>query len=353
MRRRGYQWATAGVPQSQPSTCYYRNWQSGPWPGTNSLFPEWSRGCGLCPLTDLVIFMSAFLSVWAKVVSLFLLPLSFMSFQKFHHIVLLAQCRVLSFLIFPLNQTGSASSCPFQCVSLPVYNSPQLCSCMTTRISFLSCFSVHFFLYVRVHPSLQLCETSCVCLLYLVYLLQEGRLSAAALSLYIHHIQTSIIARRTTCLPHELWLLDLQLGHFLLKVVRMCLRASSLHIQPFVPSLSALSDQLCVLTLPVFISWSTCSRRAGCQQQSSHSASVLSELKNSEKLRQALAASLLEVCFLQPHFIRVNWNIELFTKYKFCAPSNPTFFFYTGDTTHNLDCGLETQYTVITSNYVY
>lgn len=27
-RRRGYQWATAGVPQSQPSTCCYHNWQA-------------------------------------------------------------------------------------------------------------------------------------------------------------------------------------------------------------------------------------------------------------------------------------------------------------------------------------
>lgn len=34
--------------------------------------------------------------------------------------------------------------------------------------------------------SLQLCETSCVCLLYLVYLLQESRLSAAAPSHHIH-----------------------------------------------------------------------------------------------------------------------------------------------------------------------
>lgn len=37
-RRRGYQWATAGVPQSKPSTCCYHNWQAGPWTWTNSVF---------------------------------------------------------------------------------------------------------------------------------------------------------------------------------------------------------------------------------------------------------------------------------------------------------------------------
>lgn len=40
-----------------------------------------------------------------------------------------------------------------------------------------------------------------------------------------------------------------------------------------------LSDQLCVLILPASSSWSTCSRRAGCQQQNSHTASALSDLK--------------------------------------------------------------------------
>lgn len=87
-----------------------------------------------------------------------------------------------------------------------------------------------FLLICMFHPSLQLCETSCVCLLYLVYLLQETRLSAATPSLHIHHVQTLIIARRTTCLPHELWSLDLQLGNFQLKVVCMCLRAWFLHM---------------------------------------------------------------------------------------------------------------------------
>lgn len=117
------------------------------------------------------------------------------------------------------------------------------------------------------HPLLQLCETSCVCLLYLVYLLQEARLSAATPSLHVRHVQTLIIAGRT-CPSHELWSLDLQRGNFPLHV---CVCACSLHMHPFVPSLSARSDQLCMLTLPVFISWSTCSRRAGCQQRSSHS----------------------------------------------------------------------------------
>lgn len=36
-RRRGHQWATAGVPQSQPFTCCYHSWHAGPRPGTNSL----------------------------------------------------------------------------------------------------------------------------------------------------------------------------------------------------------------------------------------------------------------------------------------------------------------------------
>lgn len=36
-RMRGHQWTAAGVPQSQPSTCCYHIWQSGPGPGTNSL----------------------------------------------------------------------------------------------------------------------------------------------------------------------------------------------------------------------------------------------------------------------------------------------------------------------------
>ena len=108
--------------------------------------------------------------------------------------------------------------------------------------------------------------------------------------------QTHIIARRTTCLPHDLWSLPVQP----LPMVDMYL-----HVEPFVPSLSAQSDQLCVLTLPVFISWSTCSRRADCQQQSSHLSSGLSDLEQAEKLRQALVASLSEAClFYQPHFIQ-------------------------------------------------
>lgn len=53
-----------------------------------------------------------------------------------------------------------------------------------------------------------------------------------------------------------------------------------------------LSDQLCVLTLPVPVSWSTCSRRAGCQQENSHITSALSEAKQAEKLRQEVTASL-------------------------------------------------------------
>lgn len=37
----------------------------------------------------------------------------------------------------------------------------------------------------------------------------------------------------------------------------------------------ALSDQLCVLTLPAFIFWSTCSRRGGYRRRGSHSTSGL------------------------------------------------------------------------------
>lgn len=59
----------------------------------------------------------------------------------------------------------------------------------------------------------------------------------------------------------------------------------------------ALSDQLRVLTLPAFVSWSTCSRRAGCQQQSSHTTSALSNLEQAEKLRQAVAAFLAKQVF--------------------------------------------------------
>lgn len=79
-RRKGYQWATAGVPQSQPSTCCYHNWQAGPQPqGLMVSLSDWSWGCGLGPRADLITFMSACSSVRAQVVSLSPLLLSFMS----------------------------------------------------------------------------------------------------------------------------------------------------------------------------------------------------------------------------------------------------------------------------------
>lgn len=52
----------------------------------------------------------------------------------------------------------------------------------------VSCSAFHLCMCAS-HPSLQLCETSCVCLLYLVYLLQEKKLPAAAPSLHIHSVR--------------------------------------------------------------------------------------------------------------------------------------------------------------------
>ena len=94
----------------------------------------------------------------------------------------------------------------------------------------------------------------------------------------------------------------------------------------------AQSDQLCVLTLPAFVSWSTCSRRADCQQESSHTTSALSAPKQAEKWRQAVAASLSDqFLFYLPNSDEKEIQQCFFLPVQVCEH-------------RTWDCGLEKQY---------
>lgn len=135
------------------------------------------------------------------------------------------------------------STCVLSLTSL--YNSLQLCACMPACI--IVSLHVPFFLHVCFILSLQLCETSCVCLLYLVYLLQESRLPAAALSLQIHSVRPPSSPGG----PHVYLMIWL--------CVCVCVDVACMWCNLF-HLFQALSDQLCVLTLPAFISQSTCSK---------------------------------------------------------------------------------------------
>lgn len=113
----------------------------------------------------------------------------------------------------------------------------------------------------------------CVCLRYLVNLLRENRLPAAAPSHHSHLLcLTIVIAERSARL------LDIRTHGLRREVVFS--RGSFVRVGVlegrFRP-ISLSSPALCVLTLPASVSWSTCSRRAGCQQGNSHITSALSE----------------------------------------------------------------------------
>lgn len=141
---------------------------------------------------DLVIFMSLCLSIWTKAVTLFLLLLSFKSVQNFQYIVLPAQCMVASSVILSVKSSLAVHFNVRPSRHVPVYL-PTVMSMHANMHQFPFTLLCAFLLTCMFHPSLQLCETSCVCLLYLVYLLQESRLSAATPSLHIHHVQTPIL----------------------------------------------------------------------------------------------------------------------------------------------------------------
>lgn len=126
-------------------------------------------------------------------------------------------------------------------------------------------------------PALQLCGTSCACLLYLVNLLQESRLPAEAPSLRITPVSPCIIARRTACLPQKTHT-GCTAGSSATEVVLcfVCMSGHLFHV------CKALSDQSCLLTVPASIAWNTCSRRASCKH---HNSGTQSALKDSNSLR--------------------------------------------------------------------
>lgn len=167
---------------------------------------------------------------------------------------------------------------------LPISPCTTSCSCVYACQHVLECLFLFLHAFSPYMCVSAVGETSCVCLFYLVYLLQESRLSAAAPSLHIH-------SDRPPSLPGGLHVKIC--GHWLYNWVifswRWCLlvcmhvvytRSHLFHLSHLFQDLS---DQLCVLTLPAFISWSTCSRRAGCQQRGSHLTSALSDTETSTR----------------------------------------------------------------------
>lgn len=68
-RMRGHQWTAAGVPQSQPSTCCYHIWQTGPGPGTKSLSLS-EVGDVDCTHAQTLSHVSDSSSIWTKHVRL-------------------------------------------------------------------------------------------------------------------------------------------------------------------------------------------------------------------------------------------------------------------------------------------
>lgn len=203
-----------------------------------------------------------------------------------------------------------SSICPFfwlQFVSLllPLCATPYryVRACQHASFSFCAplCMSSHMCVFLL---SLQLCETSCVCLLYLVYLLQESKLPAATLLL-------DMPADRLLS-----WLWGLLICYMILQT--SFVRLGSVHTRFYLFDLfQALSDQLCMLALPAFISWSTCSRRASCQQQSSQATSALSRWETETNIRCVLFRVM--ICFSSHAWqqkITVCWNIQLCRKHS-------------------------------------
>lgn len=180
-------------------------------------------------------------------------------------------------------------------------NSLQCYTCMPTCIIvFMTMFLYAFFLHVCFIPSLQLCETSCV---FTLPGLPAPREQAASSRTVTSNplSQTLFIARRTTCLPHDM-------------AVCMCLRACCVRVMQFVPSLSN-------SVWPAVRIDSTCVHLLVYLQQSCHSTLVLSDLNQAEKWRQALAAYLSKTCFCFTKHAssenQINWQGQVCS--KFCT----------------------------------
>lgn len=288
-RRRGYQWATAGVPQSQPSTCCYHNRQAGPWPGTNSLsvtevqavdFTHTQTLLASCPLLypsepklsacfpPLLSFMSAGLLTCR--------PRLVTETENSTTSCNQAQWRAVSSLIFSINKTSStylyatgsngwmSRSCPS--LQLPTF----VCTHVNTYYSVFSRPSMpSFSVYVYVSS---FCETSCVCLLYLVNLLQESRQPAAAPSFHIHSVRPpSLPGGLQVCLRISRRWVYSQVTFSWSWCVWLCA-----HVEQFVPSLSssiwpvARVDSTCVRLLIYLLQES----RLLAAEQSHHISSV-------------------------------------------------------------------------------
>lgn len=174
-RTRGHQWTSAGVPQCQPSTCYYHFWQTGPGAGSKNLSMTEVKNVD---------------RTYARVVHLN------------------QTCHIFG-VFFPLTSTGLLSclsglvtrnktSPPFPCrqyndklsIFLIAAFALVLCVCMSpcVRLSLDVLLSFRAFCVCVCCP-LQLCGTSCVCTLYLVNLLQESRLPAEAPSFHITSVR--------------------------------------------------------------------------------------------------------------------------------------------------------------------
>lgn len=185
---------------------------------------------------------------------------------------------------------------------------------MSACITIFLCSSVQLPRICVPCPSLW--NQLCVCLLYLANLLQESRLPAAAPSLHIQSVEHHNGQEDSTCTSESAGSGCTARSRSV--EAAACMWSHLFHL------FQAPSDQLCVLTLPAFISWSTCSRRASCQQQSLHTTSAPSDPQQAEHLRQAVAA-FLSVPGLPTALHQIKRSI---------------FYISAGLQKHHLDCGL-------------
>lgn len=204
-RRRGYQWATAGVPQSQPFTCCYLIWQAGPQPRTNSLL-DISWHCGLLYLLLLYPTEPKLPACCSHCCLSAYLSASIQRTRTTNSRTSCSKCRKVSSLISILNETsysyfytiGSEVQLPIFLTLLmfpiPPCITPYHCVFISTWIS-MSVFVPQSFLFL------------CMCVLFFSAALWNQLcvftlpglpgLSAAAPSL--PSLQIPIIARRTAC----------------------------------------------------------------------------------------------------------------------------------------------------------
>lgn len=200
---------------------------------------------------------SACLADWAKVVSLFhWLYISCSSICPFFWLQFVS-------LLLPLCAT------PYRYVRACQHASYSFCASL--------CMSSHMCVFLL---SLQLCETSCVCLLYLVYLLQESKLPAATLSLDMP----------TDRLPSWLW------G---LLVCYMILQTSFVRLGSTHDSICLISFKLCLTSCACWLYLLSFPGLPAPGEPAASSRAVRQhQLCHVERLRQTFAVSFSETWFV-------------------------------------------------------